>query len=1383
MSMTMSSPGTPSRDGSASPVLTPRSKVEAMLAAMESTDEESNGNDDAADEDSEIELDYKPKGKLASRMMPRTSDIKPTKPTKASQTTRTNTTGSGNAYERVKQSLLASKETTSNNLISDVESGDEDKSASTSKAPIETDDDDDDLPVPTPRRKRNQKAPQKASPKAPSLGSTESPKQKGPSRSKSTSPVSASENEEEEEDTIHTLLAANPKKNARFLELVEKKRKGRQAAEAEKQKLEEERRIRRKQLDAQLGCGSADDDDEEDDDDLGVLSQKPPSRKSGKKALEEMHRESQRMARNMHLEHQARTKKKITKHSLFAKFNFRTPAEKLDGNKKGRVPIDSSSIITGSETEPANKSSPKSSPLSETDKKPAKIALGVMDIDDQTLSASKGPAQGESDQMDIDNDSTSAPKLDKGKGKARVTPEGSDKEETAHPALNKGKGKAIEVRPSALDKGKGKAIIISPKKTKPVLPPVRVILPKKLADNASDSDSELEIIKPGDEEKIANSERKKMVDQLRRVKRVKLPVELHGRPKLSARELEAELRKKSRQQAIQEREERIEELRAKGVIILTAEEKARTEQQAVDYMEKARKEALTIKRKEKREENKDGIEKEDATIDDIGVGQDDEEDGDWLEDDDIVEILSGSEEEEAGEDEDAAEKEGGDGTVKPNDFSDEEREHDEDKDENEFMGSPAFSSLYPQDNGLMSPTPRLSEMPAAYIDEEADEDSDESNGDFAPFKALKRKAIRKKKSRIVEEEEDEENDDNAIESDKKKMAESKIPSIFRNKIAQPPPMGMTQLFNGLSGLSSSAGVSVSPEKVKERVEALRQDPGEVIPNSQGPLDFGDDMLDLGFVQEMEDKDSEPIDEPSFPTLDLYYEPSTQMSSFPDPTQDDGFVKSSSPAPPRFDEDEPPSSMQVPDSQPPKRKRGRLMKKGADLTAVTEESEEENGSGGERKSEEVEEKKETAFDIMKKAAKVKAAENFDKSKSGAKEMVHEQAEESEDEYAGIGGASDDEAGDGHDSDVEKMIDDEGKEVVDEDDIAAFWAEKDKAQDEKDVSKLFKDLQTGLFRKKRGADFDLDDSDDDDDGEARRRRAKRRQMAKLRKALMADGNIEKLAANPKKLAFLSAIEDRDRDDEMDFLDKGEEDLFIDLGLLEDSQSRNPSQSHDSREVSAVAEARISREETPGSQHSAGESSKIPTTTSNTRRTTRPKKPSLADVRETLSFLIEENESEMVELSDSDDEPAEVFMHKRRRTTATAVIDRVAASRSNSAASESAKMAFQQSTTETQFRVPSLLRRATTNMSSASGDSQGSSSGTSSSATTSSAGKSMDGGSSSIKRGGKASSSINFHQREQIRAKVENERELKRKQERKKQGQERQSVLGMLTKGSFT
>ena len=191
---------------------------------------------------------------------------------------------------------------------------------------------------------------------------------------------------------------------------------------------------------------------------------------------------------------------------------------------------------------------------------------------------------------------------------------------------------------------------------------------------------------------------------------------------------------------------------------------------------------------------------------------------------------------------------------------------------------------------------------------------------------------------------------------------------------------------------------------------------------------------MGFKRK-NDEDSELVDEPWFPTLDPHYEPSTQMSSFPAPTQDDEFVKSSRSAPPRFDEDEP--SIQIPDSQPPKGKRGMLVKKSADLNAVMEEDEKEKESDGERKSEEVGGGKATAFDVMRKAGKKeKATESFDKTKNAAKEMVGEQAEKSEDEYAGIGGASNDEVVEAHDRDFERIIDDEGKEVVDEDDIQSF-----------------------------------------------------------------------------------------------------------------------------------------------------------------------------------------------------------------------------------------------------------------------------------------------------------------------------------------------------------
>ena len=76
--------------------------------------------------------------------------------------------------------------------------------------------------------------------------------------------------------------------------------------------------------------------------------------------------------------------------------------------------------------------------------------------------------------------------------------------------------------------------------------------------------------------------------------------------------------------------------------------------------------------------------------------------------------------------------------------------------------------------------------------------------------------------------------------------------------------------------------------------------------------------------------------------------------------------------------------------------------------------------------------------MRKARKdTSAAEMFDKKKSEAKTMVEEQAQESEDEYAGLGGASDDESG-GEEDDYSKEIIDQGEVNVNERQLAALYA---------------------------------------------------------------------------------------------------------------------------------------------------------------------------------------------------------------------------------------------------------------------------------------------------------------------------------------------------------
>lgn len=167
---------------------------------------------------------------------------------------------------------------------------------------------------------------------------------------------------------------------------------------------------------------------------------------------------------------------------------------------------------------------------------------------------------------------------------------------------------------------------------------------------------------------------------------------------------------------------------------------------------------------------------------------------------------------------------------------------------------------------------------------------------------------------------------------------------------------------------------------------------------------------------------------------------SQISEMPDPTQDVGFILSS-PAPERFVSD-PPSTVDTVlrgvagDDSPIKKKRGRLQRR-----LVVEEDLSEVDETPLATDHNVPEYDATtnAFDVMKKARKKHKSEteSFDKKRSEAKGMVEEQAQESEDEYAGIGGASDDESGGEEDEFVREMID-QGDVTVNERELAAHYA---------------------------------------------------------------------------------------------------------------------------------------------------------------------------------------------------------------------------------------------------------------------------------------------------------------------------------------------------------
>lgn len=261
---------------------------------------------------------------------------------------------------------------------------------------------------------------------------------------------------------------------------------------------------------------------------------------------------------------------------------------------------------------------------------------------------------------------------------------------------------------------------------------------------------------------------------------------------------------------------------------------------------------------------------------------------------------------------------------------------------------------------------------------------------------------------------------------------------------------------------------------------------------------------------------------------------------------------------------------------------------------------------------------------------------------------------------------------------------------------------------------RDITTGALRRRKNADDDLD-LDDSDDEHLARRREKQREFAKMRRALLADEKIGEIAENPKKAAFFKAVEDREVDDDFN------------IDFLEEEQSASQDQSQDvpSEDQSNDSDNKLKRPLEPSTEDATN---RPPPHLRRTRPSAASKKPAtLAEIRETLSFLTEtpeydsfredasldegeHDESEETPGEDRAEEDSEdnTFAkpsHPRR--TRGVVVDRLALLRqasSNSATTNpgaNSKVAFQTSGGEGPigFRPPQLLRRVTTGGSSSS------------------------------------------------------------------------------------
>ena len=323
---------------------------------------------------------------------------------------------------------------------------------------------------------------------------------------------------------------------------------------------------------------------------------------------------------------------------------------------------------------------------------------------------------------------------------------------------------------------------------------------------------------------------------------------------------------------------------------------------------------------------------------------------------------------------------------------------------------------------------------------------------------------------------------------------------------------------------------------------------------------------------------------------------------------------------------------------------------------------------------------------------------------------------------------------------------------------------KQSDEKRVAQIFRDIETGGFRRRRGGndDFDLDDSDDEYQA---RKREKQRENAKMRKALLADEKVGELAENPKKVAFFRAIEDRDDDDDVD-LDFLQDEETHDSGngaSQEDPSSQDVSQKPSNQDPAQEgsndndnndSNTNTNKRKMPSDSTSADDHSfRPPPHLRRTPANSMSKKPkSLAEIRETLSFITERPEydsfnevvsmdidepttvdqnAENADIHSDDDQPERriskdgfaIPAHPRR--TRGPVVDRLAIQRkasldaaSSGTGSINTRKAFYSGADvdfagNIAFRRPALLRKPT-NGSSTSSSSSSTSSTTSSSST---------------------------------------------------------------------
>lgn len=200
------------------------------------------------------------------------------------------------------------------------------------------------------------------------------------------------------------------------------------------------------------------------------------------------------------------------------------------------------------------------------------------------------------------------------------------------------------------------------------------------------------------------------------------------------------------------------------------------------------------------------------------------------------------------------------------------------------------------------------------------------------------------------------------------------------------------------------------------------------------------------------------------------------------------------------------------------KRGRkLIRKNA-LESVKEDDEQEID---EEKQQELLKEKLALYEAKIRRKELKARKmRKDLERRGIKNVVEGEAEESEDEWKGIGGA-DVEDSDQADSEDEKMIDNDFNIDLNDEEVRKKFMEQYQIKDRKELEKLIDDIKNHkLTKRARANGFDIELSDEEDELLMAYRRQK---LQEQKQRLLSNQKLMKLALNDKSKAFFNSIQD--------------------------------------------------------------------------------------------------------------------------------------------------------------------------------------------------------------------------------------------------------------------